>query len=53
MMNSACPRLLFTFGGLESYELHRASAAHSNCCCASCIAGTLLNGGSFGLLFVL
>lgn len=41
----------FTFGGFERCELDRASAAHPKCCCASCIAGTPLNGGSQGLLF--
>jgi hypothetical protein len=41
----------FTVGGFERYELDRASAAHPKCCCASRIAGPLLNGGSQGLSF--
>jgi len=40
--------ILFTL----RYELDRAGAAHPKCCCASCIAGTLLNGCNWGL-FVL
>ena len=30
------------FGSFERYELDRASAVHPKCCCALCIAGTLL-----------
>ena len=36
-------------GGFEGYELDRASAAHPKCCCASCIAGTLLERRQLGL----
>ena len=36
---------------LREMRIGRASAAHPKCCCASCIAGTLLNGGSRHLLF--
>jgi hypothetical protein len=34
--------VLFNLAGFERYELDRASAVHPRCCCASCIAGTLL-----------
>jgi hypothetical protein len=42
----------FTVGGFEKYELGRASAMHPTCCCASRIAGALLERRQLGLIVV-